>query len=110
MKLFRTLRIATYLLALLVASPSPSLAFDKPLPNFAIVEKQTPFTDLPGVKPPEENAKKDEVVCTRSYEEIEPRRWGQFKQPVYNCTQNGLTYSSRHAPSSKERDLRGIGW
>lgn len=110
MKLRSTYTFAVCFFAGLAVLPASSMAFDKPLPNFAVGEEQVPFTELPGVKPPEEAAKKDEVVCTRSYEEIEPRRWGQFKQPFYSCTQNGLTYSSRSAPVSKERDLRGIGW
>ncbi|MDR6755174.1 hypothetical protein J2Y48_000447 [Mycoplana sp. BE70] len=102
-------RTLSCLLALFL-SALPPMAFGQPLGAFTVDGGSEPFTDLPGVKSPDDAAQKDEVVCTRGYEETEPRRWGELKQPVYTCTQNGRTFTSRNPPPSRERDLRGIGW
>ncbi|MFD1329951.1 hypothetical protein [Mycoplana ramosa] len=99
-----TCLLAVFLMAL------PPVAFGQPLGAFTVNDRSDPFTDLPGVKTPEEAARKDEMICSQSYDETEPRRWGEFRQPVYTCTQNGRTFTSRNPPPSRERALRGIGW
>lgn len=102
-------RISALALTLLALS-SPTFA--QQAGGFAGGERLYPFTDLPGVTTPEENsaARSSDVVCSQSYDDGEPRRWGEFRQPVYTCTQNGRTFTSKNPPLSRERDLRGIGW
>jgi hypothetical protein len=90
-----------------------SPAFAQQAGAFAGGEKAYPFTDLPGVKSQEDKAAAaaaNEVVCTRSYDDTDVRRWGEFKHPVYTCTQNGRSFSSRNPPPSRERELRGFNW
>ena len=108
MNLHETLRTAGLAAALSLAMAAPP-ALAQQAGAFS-GERSYPFTDLPGVTTPEEKATKNEVVCSQSYDDAELRRWGEFRRPVYTCTQNGLTYSSRNPPISRERDLRGIGW
>ncbi|MBD9374212.1 hypothetical protein IB238_16440 [Rhizobium sp. ARZ01] len=109
MKLHSALRTTALALTVLALS-SPTLA--QQAGAFTGGERLYPFTDLPGVTTPEANSagKSSDVVCTQSYDDVEPRRWGEFKQPVYTCTQNGRTFTSTKPPVSRERDLRGIGW
>ena len=110
-KSLRTTALALSLLALpLLALPSPTLAQQGG--TLAGGERLYPFTDLPGVTTPEENsaARSSDVVCSQSYDDTEPRRWGEFRPPIYTCTQDGRTFTSRNPPVSRERDLRGIGW
>ena len=109
MKMLRAPR-TTALALILLALSSPTSA--QQAGAFAGGDRLYPFTDLPGVKTSEGNsaAKSSDVVCSQSYDDAEPRRWGEYKQPVYTCTQNGRTFTSRNPPVSRERDLRGIGW
>ncbi len=95
----------------LLSLSSPTLA--QQAGAFAGGEKAYPFTDLPGVKSQEDKAAAEaanEVVCARGYDDTEVRRWGEFNHPVYTCTQNGLSFSSRNPPLSRERELRGFNW
>lgn len=108
MKLRNTLQTAALAATLcLPVAGSPALAQSA---GAFSGQRPYPFTDLPGVTEPEERAEKNKVVCSQRYDDTEPRRWGEFRQPVYTCTQGGFTYSSRNPPPSRERDLRGIGW
>lgn len=103
--------LAIPLAVALLSLSSP--AFAQQAGAFAGGEKAYPFTDLPGVKSQEDKAAAEaanEVVCMRSYDDSDVRRWGEFNHPVYTCTQNGRSFSSRNPPPSRERELRGLPW
>lgn len=94
------------LVALLLSVPVPAPAqLVDPIQGG---ERRYPFTDLPGVATQGEAAARDELSCSRSYDDSERQRWGEFRKPVYTCTQNGRTFTSEFPPISREREMRGL--
>ncbi|MBP1857766.1 hypothetical protein [Rhizobium herbae] len=70
------------------------------------------YTDLPGVKSPEEAEDAKRIICEQSVVEIHGNpTHGQRYQTVNNCRKgDGPVFQSPRSPRSIERQLRGLNY
>ncbi len=93
----------------LIASALPAAAAS---PWLEPVQPAQFYTDLPGVKSPEEAEDAKRIICEQSVVEIHGNpTYGQRYRTVNNCRQgNGPVFQSLRSPRSIERQLRGLNY
>jgi hypothetical protein len=90
----------------------PGVAQEKTI-DFSRAGRDEVYRDLPGVVTPEDlNAAREPVVCVRKFAELPVGgRSRTGWQGVYSCTYGNMTIETNHPPSSsRDREIRGIGW
>jgi hypothetical protein len=101
---------ALFLALSLIASGTPAIA-DTAVSAPPLHVAQV-YTDLPGVKTPEEAEEAKTVVCEQTvvHHDNNPT-YGEEYETINNCRKgNGPVFQSRNSPRSNERQLRGFNY